>query len=169
MRWRIPFAASKYFLVSCTDTNCPERTLSCYFGKPRIFVRKYAYLFKTPYNYARANVNGICKRRFYFVSLCVEKRGYAARACPLFCFVDNQRVMYSVYVHAAPPGCTYRKNSKYSSRSRAYSRRPKAVCRTSKAPLTVLTKVKSVKCCPSDFMQNLLHKKRRRVSVRRAP
>ena len=86
-------------LVSCADTNFPERTPSHYFGQPRKFARKHAYLFKTPYNYARANVNGICKRRFYFVTLCVEKRGYAARAYPLFAFFLIISMLRALYIY----------------------------------------------------------------------
>ncbi len=63
-----------------------------------------------------------CKRGENVLSLCSEKRGYAPRAYPLFCSIEYQRLTKPEDVHVAPPGCTYRKNSKYSRRSGAYFR-----------------------------------------------
>ncbi len=66
-----------------------------------------------------------CKRGENVLSLCSEKRGYAPRAYPLFCSIEYQRLTKPEDVHVAPPGCTYRKNSKYSRRSGAYFRSEK--------------------------------------------
>ncbi len=63
-----------------------------------------------------------CKRGENVLSLCSEKRGYAPRAYPLFCSIEYQRLTKPEDVHVAPPGCTCRKNSKYSRRSGAYFR-----------------------------------------------
>ena len=63
-----------------------------------------------------------CKRGENVLSLCSEKRGYAPRAYPLFCCIEYQRLTKPEDVHVAPPGCTCRKNSKYSRRSGAYFR-----------------------------------------------
>ncbi len=66
-----------------------------------------------------------CKTLENFVSLCRKKRGYAHRAHPLFCVIEYQRLTSILYVHMAPPAYTYRKKSKYSRHSWAYSRRSK--------------------------------------------
>ncbi len=79
------------------------------------------------------------------LTLCREKRGYAPRAYPLFCFVENQQVTSLLYVHIALPGCTCRKNCKYSRRHGAYFRLgevpfrvPKQSFRTPKIQVKVL-------------------------------
>ena len=101
-----------------------------------------------------------CKRAENVLSLHREKRGYAPRAYPLFCCIDYQRLTRSLYVHIAPPGCTYRKNSKYFRRSGVYSRGGKTyicatgvACRTREPLVTIQRLGKLVVfilnyCCP---------------------
>ena len=81
---------------------------------------------KSPQRNSQNTLNAVWKTEENVLSLCVEKRGYAPCAYPLFSSLDNQRFTRRVYVHTTLPGCTSRKNSKYSSRCGAYSRPEKA-------------------------------------------
>ena len=82
---------------------------------------------KSPQRNSQNTLNAVWKTEENVLSLCVEERGYAPRAYPLFCNIGNQRLTRRLYVHTAPPGCTSRKTSKYSNRYRAYSRPEKAL------------------------------------------